>query len=242
MSSKSAKIYIIEDEALIADHIAMCLEEEGYPVCGIADNGETALTEIQATQPDLCLLDINLNGDLDGIDIAHELNKLEVPFIYVTSNTNSRTLARVKRTEPAGFIVKPYTAEDLSSNILIALYKQERTTPPPPTAEKSEVEDSFFVKEKHELIRVRYDAVLFAEAMDNYTSLHTEKGKFVLSQTLKNVEGRLKDYGFLRVHRSYIVNLKCIDLIAPKHLLIGAIEIPVSESQRQNLLDRIQLF
>ena len=78
--------------------------------------------------------------------------------------------------------------------------------------------------------------------MDNYTRLHTANGKFVLSQTLKNVESHLKPYGFLRVHRSYVVNLSGIDLIAPRHLLIGEIEIPVSESQRQNLLEHIRLF
>lgn len=246
-----ARIFILEDEALIADHIAICLEDLGYSIAGIADNGVEALDAIAETQPDLCLIDINLDGDLDGVDVAQEIRRrFEIPFIFVTSNTDRRTLARVQRTEPAGFIVKPYTPEDLASNVGIALYKAHHAASAPsqetpvslPTAAQPPLEDSFFVKEKHELIRIRYADILYVEAMDNYARLHTQKGKFVLSQTLKSVDARLEGQGFLRVHRSYIVNLRYVDLIAPRHVLIGATEIPVSESQRAGLLELIRTF
>lgn len=250
MSDSKASLYIIEDEALIADHIAMCLEEAGYGIAGITEDGETALKEVEALRPDLCLLDIHLESALDGVDVAHGLNRLGIPFIYVTSNADPKTLARVKLTEPAGFILKPYTPEDLHANVMIALYKLQQMekqaaskTEVPLTDQKPEIaEDSFFVKEKHELIRVRYQAVLYAQAMDNYTRLHTLDGKFVLSQTLKSVETKLEAHGFLRVHRSYLVNLRYVDLIGPRHLRIGKEELPVSERQRQALLDRIRTW
>lgn len=236
------RIFILEDEALIADHIAVCLEDLKYAVAGISDNGEEALEMIANLQPDLCLIDINLGGDLDGVDVAQEIRRrFEIPFIFITSNTDSRTLARVQRTEPAAFIVKPYTPEDLASNIGIALYKsRKKEVQAPITA--PELEDSFFVKEKHELIRLRYQDIRYAEAMDNYTRLHTSDRKFVLSQTLKSVAERLEERGFLRVHRSYVVNLRCIDLIAPRHLRIGGAEIPLSETQRARLMDLVQQF
>ncbi|MEM0995788.1 MAG: response regulator [Bacteroidota bacterium] len=235
------RILIVEDEALIADHLAVCLEDLGYEIAGIADNGAEALTLISAALPDLCLIDIHLQGPLDGVDVAQELRRMhDIPFIFVTSNADRRTLERVKRTEPAGFILKPYTPEDLASNIGIALFKHRKR--PPSEKLAAELEDSFFVKEKHELVRLRYRDILFAEAMDNYTRLHTEKGKFVLSQTLKSVVERLSEHGFLRVHRSYLVNLAQVDLIAPRHLRIGAAEIPLSEAQRSRLLEMIKQF
>ena len=238
------RIFIIEDEALIADHLAICLEELGYEIAGIADNGNEALEMIAEELPDLCLVDIHLQGGLDGVDIAQELRrKYDMPFIFVTSNTDRATLERVQRTEPAGFIVKPYSQEDLASNIGIALYKfRNRSQAPAPAKVAPELEDSFFVKEKHELIRLRYRDIFFAEAMDNYTRLHTGKGKFVLSQTLKSVVERLSDQGFLRVHRSYLVNLRYIDLIGPRHLRIAETEIPLSEAQRSRLMEMIQQF
>lgn len=240
-----ARIFILEDEALIADHIALCLEDLGYAIAGIADNGTEALEAIATSQPDLCLIDIHLDGDLDGVDVAQEIRaRFQIPFVFVTSNTDRRTLARVQRTEPAGFIVKPYTPENLAANIGIAIFKAQSLTPTPvnPDSVAPELEDSFFVKEKHELIRVRYSDILYAEAMDNYTRLHTANNKFVLSQTLKSVTSRLEQQGFLRVHRSFVVGLRHIDLIAPRHVLIGETEIPVSETQRTRLMEQIRLF
>ena len=264
-----ANIFIIEDEALIADHIALCLEDEGYAVAGMADSGQEALAQLEALRPDLCLIDIHLAGALDGVDVAQEINRrFQIPFIFVTSNTDNRTLERVKITQPAGFIVKPYTQQDLATNVKIALYKQQiqKIEPEPepnpdhakgtPSGETGNQEpatsaqeptnnalsDSFFVKDKHQLIRLRYRDILYAEAMDNYTRLHTERGNFMLSQTLKSVESRLLDFGFIRIHRSYLANLLHVDLIAPRHLMIGKKELPVSESQRQKLLELIRMF
>lgn len=241
---KKAGIVIVEDEALIADHLAICLEEEGYKILGVAESATEALEILEATAPDLCLLDINLEGSLDGIDLAQEINRrFQIPFIFVTSNTSNRTLERVKLTEPAGFIIKPYTPADLVSNVAIALYKSRSLSQvPKATVNAPKMEDSFFVREKHELIRVRYSDILYAEAMDNYVRIHTLKGRHILSQTLKLVEQKLQGHHFIRVHRSYLVNLLHVDLIAPRHLLIGTIEIPVSESQRTRLLDLVQVF
>jgi DNA-binding LytR/AlgR family response regulator len=234
------KILIVEDEALIADHIALCLEDLGYEVAGIADEGQAAIDLIGATLPDLCLLDINLSGGIDGVDVAHEVKRRHgIPFIFVTSNTSARMLDRVKVTEPAGFIVKPYTVDDLASNIAIALYKAKRIHLP---SKQGAAEDSFFIREKHELIRLYFSEILYAEAMDNYTKLHTAKGRFVLSQTLKAVEQKLLDHSFVRVHRSFLVNLKHVDLIAPRHVLVGEMEVPLSETQRQVLLDHVQTW
>ncbi len=254
MNKQTPRILIVEDEALIADHIAVCLEDIGYEVVGIEEDGMAALELIEQEKPDLCLLDINLAGGLDGVDVAHEINRrFGVPFIFLTSNSDRRTLERVKITEPAGFILKPYTVKDLESNLSIALYKirtgqvvgkdpSANQEEPPESANSVNGEDSFFIKEKHELIRVFYKDISHVEAMDNYSRIHTVKGRYVLSQTLKAVEKKLEPYGFLRVHRSYVVNLGLIDLIAPRHLFLGADQIPISEAQRQKLIERIQLF
>ena len=236
------RILIVEDEALIADHLAVCLEDSGYTVAGIADSAEEALQFLQQEQPDLLLIDINLSGDLDGVDLAQTLNaQYELPFIFVTSNSDSRTLSRVKVTRPAGFILKPYQPEDIRANVDIALYKQgfaqkqaDQNTRNP------KLEDGFFVREKHALLKIRYDEILYVEALDNYARLVTEKGRHVLSTTLKNIENQLEPLGFLRVHRSYLINLQYVEQILPRALRIGEAEIPVSESKRSQLLRMIR--
>lgn len=238
----TTQIMIVEDEALIADHLAVCLEDCGYQIAGIADSAEEALQLLQNKKPDLILIDINLSGDLDGVDLAQSINvQHQIPFIFVTSNSDSRTLARVKLTRPAGFILKPYQIEDIRANVGIALYKQHSLSPKSsPNSGNQNVEDGFFVREKHALQKIRYEEILYAEALDNYTRLVTEKGRHVLSSTLKNIENQLEPLGFLRVHRSYLVNLQYIEQILPKSLRIGEAEIPVSESNRSRLLKRIR--
>ena len=230
------KILVVEDEALIADHISFSLEEEGYEVVGIADTVEDAITLVETNQPNLVLLDINLNGNLDGIDLAGVLNnKYKIPFVYLTSNTDEKTLERVKITNPAGFIVKPFQPEDLKPAIELALYsikKDSNITLPS--------QDAFFIKEKYEMIKVFYDAIDFAEAADNYTTIHTENKKFLISQTLKKVEEKLSSKGFFRVHRSFLVNLAKITCIRPSSILVNEKVIPLGVNSRSELLKFIK--
>ena len=106
---KSLQIYLVEDEPLIAETIKTLLEEEGYIICGENDNAKAAIFDIEQLKPDLIIADIMLDGDLDGVDMMHHINKrFDIPFIYLTSLSDQMTLKRVTQTHPSGFIVKPF--------------------------------------------------------------------------------------------------------------------------------------
>ena len=97
------KIAIVEDEPLIADHIEQYVLDAGFNSAGIADNFTDAKELLQKENPDLILLDINLGDGPDGIDIAHYINQHhKKPFIFISSNTDAKTLERVKLTNPFG--------------------------------------------------------------------------------------------------------------------------------------------
>ena len=103
------KIYIVEDEPLIAETIKTALTHEGYDICGMSDNAKEAIFDIETLNPHLILADIMIDGDIDGIEMIKHLKKrVEIPFIFLTSLSDSETLERVKKTNPAGFIVKPF--------------------------------------------------------------------------------------------------------------------------------------
>lgn len=233
------KIIVVEDEALIADNIAEILEECGYEIAAVCGKVETALDEIAKHNPDLVLLDINLKGNLDGIDLAHEINKkFHIPFIFLTSNSDVKTIDKAKLTSPSGFIIKPFSKADLQSNIEIAIYKvQQKQTEVEPNNDKQST--FFFVKEKQSFIKVEYSHILYAEACDNYTIIYTKNGKHIISQTLKVIEDKLVDFGFFRVHRTYLVNLNSIDRIDVKSLIINKIEVPISEANKAELLKKV---
>ncbi len=120
------KILIAEDENIIARDIEKTLVKLGYEVVGSVRSGEKLLEIYLDTKPDLILMDINLEGDLSGIDVSREINKSrEVPVIYLTALADNSTLQEAKYTEPSGYLVKPFDEDMLRTSIEMGLYKFE---------------------------------------------------------------------------------------------------------------------
>ena len=240
------KICIVEDEPIIADYLEQCLLDDGFEVVGIADSFDQAKKLLMNSQPDLLLLDINLGTGPDGVDLAHFINQqINKPFLFVTSNTDAQTLERVKLTNPAGFVMKPFRKEDLITHIELAWHAfQVRAAHSQIDFTSSVLANThFFIKDKQKLVKLAYSDITYAEACDNYSILYTKEAKFIISYSLKHVETKLPLKEFLRVHRSYMVNLEQISQINPKSLvLIDGKEIPVSDAHRSELLKRVNLF
>lgn len=119
------KILIVEDELIVAGSIRTTLERAGYQVTGVARSMIRALEMIAENKPDIVLLDIYLKGDATGVELAHALNKLHIPFVYLSAHCNSEVLAVAKVTRPYGFIVKPFREKDLLVTLDIARYRYE---------------------------------------------------------------------------------------------------------------------
>lgn len=117
------KILVVEDEPLVASDISNQLRDVGFDVVGIAGNGQIALQMLSANLPDAALLDISLGGEPDGIEVAHEINKLYgIPFVFLTSHADRGTIERVKETRPAGYLLKPFDENDLLTSLEIAVF------------------------------------------------------------------------------------------------------------------------
>ena len=117
------KVFIVEDEPLIAEDIAACLKRKEYRVAGIAYEAADVLPELSKQLPDIVLIDINLNGGQEGIVLADRINKeLQLPFVYLTSYSDKNTLELAKGTGPSGYIVKPFTEAGLCATLEIALH------------------------------------------------------------------------------------------------------------------------
>jgi len=119
-----ASILIVEDDSVIASVEEWRLKKMGYTVCGRATNGSDALALIREKEPDLVLLDINLEGEMDGIEIAKILDMQgNIPFIFLTAHAEAAIIKRVKGTLHYGYIKKPFTDDDLRLGIDLALSK-----------------------------------------------------------------------------------------------------------------------
>lgn len=244
------KILISEDEVIIAEDLAACLQDLGYQTCAI-DSGEDTLDKIRDTKPDLVLLDINLRGKIDGIEIGSRLREeFNIPFIYLTAYADKATIDRAKETEPDGFLVKPFDEKSLRSTIEIALYKHSHTNklngrekaPALKAAEPEVALDYIFVKVKHRIIKVMYNAILWVEAYDNYSFIVTAEQKYLVSSTLKDMEQKLPAQNFVRVHRSYIANLDKIEAMEENSVVFSKSDIPIGKSYRKLLMARFNIL
>jgi CheY-like chemotaxis protein len=117
-------ILVVEDESFVALYTKKCLEKLGFAVSAIATSGEEALRRAREKKPDLVLMDIYLEGEIDGATAAREIHfELDVPVVYLTGYTDEQTLSRAKAAEPFGYIVKPYEPRELQTTIETALHQ-----------------------------------------------------------------------------------------------------------------------
>ncbi len=243
------KLLIVEDDMIIAAKISMQLTALGYEVTGIIPRGEEAIRHVGDNKPDIVLLDINLKGTLDGIETAQKMLELgEIPIIYVTANTDEATFNRAKETRPYAFISKPINNRDLQRAIELTVSRIAEKTAikakeieEVPTDEMPFIlSDRIFVKHKDKMVKLVIADILYIEAERNYCRIFTKNKEYLLSTTLKIMEEKLPARLFVRVHRSFVVNISQVDEVSESHVIINQKAIPLSNSLRDDLLKRIQ--
>jgi signal transduction histidine kinase len=123
-AGRQSRIFIVEDEAIVAKDLRLMLESLGYETAGMAVSGEKALDMIAACRPDLVLMDIALQGGRDGIETAADIRRRHhLPVIFITALGDVPTLQRAKLTEPFGYLFKPFEQREIRAAIEMALYK-----------------------------------------------------------------------------------------------------------------------
>lgn len=126
MSDHRPRIFVVEDQRLIAADLEATLVRLGYEVAGTAAEAPEAVEKVLAARPDLVLMDIRLRGELDGIEAARRIReKLDVPVVYLTAYADEETILRAKVTSPFGYLVKPFNERELRAAIEVALYRHQ---------------------------------------------------------------------------------------------------------------------
>lgn len=242
MTEKGIRILIVEDDMIIAANISLQLTKLGYEITGIESRGEEAINHIKANPPDILLMDVNLKGAIDGIQTAKTIQEFtDVPIIYLTANSDEVTFNKAKETHPRAFITKPFSNIDLQRTIELVVQQLAEINGGSKTIGSMEVlGDRIFVRHHGNMEKILLDDILFIEADRNYCTIATIKGKFTLTSTLKTMGEKLPKSHLIRVHRSYIVNISKLDVVADHHLEINRKVIPLGKSYKELLLSRIQ--
>lgn len=236
------KIGVVEDEVIIADNLCYVLQQIGYDVTEPAATYMEALEMIANEKPDLILLDIQIKGAKDGIDLAWKIKEdFDLPFIYLTANTDTATIERAKQTEPPCYLVKPFNRDDLYTAIEICIHNFSTHKNARKDKNELSVNDSIFIKDGNYFHKVKFDEILYLESENVYVNIYTTTKTLLVRSSMQQYIGNFDSKNFIRIHRSYVINVNHLQTINTENVLVNGVTLPLSKSYREELLGKLRL-
>lgn len=233
------RILAVEDDPLYAESLKIVIEELGYQLMAIVDNTADALSAIHQEEPDLILMDIEINDRLTGIDLAKIIKPLtNAPVIYVTAFKDKSVIDKAKYTSPAAFIIKPYEQESLQAAIELALFAKPAVNFKPASPSM----DSFYIRDNHRLVKINVSEILTVEVEEKYCYIITAQRRYIINIRLKQLLKQLPSDDFIQIHRSFVVRKSAIEEInntSNEITLIGKKSFPIGKTYRETLLSSL---
>ncbi len=241
------QVLIVEDELIIAEDMKEMLRELQYHVMGIASDYEEAAKILSSNVPDIALLDIHLRGNEDGIALALAIReRFDIPVVFISSYSDRTTVERAKQARPEGYIVKPFSREDLYTSIEIAVFNHAKNRESRPAIVKSEEEsvilkDHIFIRKDYMLIKIKFEDLMWIQSELNYLELHCQESKHLVRSTLKEFVDKLPSDIFLQVHKSFCINTRHITAIDHSHIWVKKNRIPIGRSYLEPVKKALKL-
>lgn len=230
------KILVVEDEMIIAESISDMLEDLGYEVTNICIRAKQALEYIADNPPDLALFDIQLKGEETGIWLAQQLkDQSDFPFIFLTSYGDKATIDQAVNMSPYGYLLKPVQKQHLYGAIEVAMHKFLELIRIDSNEEAS-AQDTIFVKSDYRYVKLNTSEITYIKSEDNYLAIYTEGKKYLIRSTFKEFMNQLPKSHFIRVHRSYVVNLDHAGAFNHSSVDMRGEIIPVSKQYKSAFL------
>jgi two-component system, response regulator PdtaR len=254
------KILIVEDQLIIARDIEALLTDWGYNVVGCAASSNEALVLFDRYHPDLALVDIQIDGDMDGIEVAKRFNSTRhIPIVYLTAQADKGTVERAKSSNPSAYLLKPFDERHLQISLELALdsfIKHQNTTTKTEVSSTAtnatdiklssdiilQNEDSIFIKQNYRFVKLRKDELILIEADRNHSYLHTKQHRYIVRMPLTNVIERLHNDSLVRVHRSFAVNINYVEEFNDSEITVNSKSIPFTAAYRDEFLKNFNVI
>jgi len=235
------KILVVEDERLIARDIQLQLEQAGYEITGLARNYEEAMQLYQETLPDLLLLDIKIEGERDGVDLARTISSFsQVPIIFLTGNEEQETINRAKKTLPVAFILKPFRAKEFITNVDLAVSNFVRSQ----RLHNPNISDSVFLPSKDKgHVRVPIREILYIRGEGAYVYIHTRDGEsYSIATHLGVFLRQISQRDFARVSKSHIINIQHLSKINQQSVWVDDSQFDIGDKYRKELKNSLRFI
>jgi DNA-binding LytR/AlgR family response regulator len=186
-------------------------------------------------QPHLLLLDINLGGQKDGIDVAEYARAhYHLPIIFLTANSDIATVQRAKTVKPNAYLLKPFTKDDLFASIEIAISNYYESN------DKASKKDNLIIKTGYDYVNIKTSDIVFIESNDNYVSIQLISGKpLVARSTLSEMLQKLPENAFTRINRSVIINHSFIKKIETDQVVVADNKFAITSKSKQELVEKM---
>lgn len=239
-------LLVVEDEPHFQEAINIYLKEIGFLNVLLASNIETALSLFKAHHPNIALINVEIGMDeMSGIDLAASFNALrKIPIIFITSNYSYNIYEEAKKVNPIAFINKEISVLKLKQVIELGLINSRKSEDSQEEFENDHFHEEIFVKIGNVLKKFLLEDINWFGVDGKYAYAQSDEKKFPLSLSLKDLEEKLGQKDFLRVHQSYMVNIKKIESVNPvkNTLIVDGKELPLGRSFKKRLLNRIRYF
>ena len=247
---RTLKILIVENELLIAEDAAQRIRNLGYSVSGIAASAEEVWQSMAQDLPDIILMDIDIDGSIDGIILASQIHKKHsIPVIYLTELNDPRTANRIQNEHHAVFMNKPFNDFVLSNNIELVV--KNHLDFPESGSDFEPLENAIFVKESGGVgrrIKLEFSNICYVKASRSYSEIYVRnkdrKGGLTrydpavsMSEVFKALSGE-----FLQVHRSYVVNLNYLEALYEDDIIVFGEAIPIGPSYKAEVKRRLKMI
>ena len=242
-SMNKIELLIVEDEPLLLNDLRAKLEQLGYRVVGAASSGEDALGIVHKKIPDLAILDIDLAGDMTGIEFgAYLKNTYKIPIIYLTQFSDLETFKKAKAVKPSSYLTKPAKIWDLVRAIELSLENHAIAVNQGSQPQYMLPRALYLRNGDQRYERVSVEDIHYLKAAGSYTEIWVEGKKFLFSENLSHFERVLLMPQLVRVHRSWMINVERVETIDESFLYIGEERIPVGKTYKKVMKQYFKLI
>jgi DNA-binding LytR/AlgR family response regulator len=230
------KIGIVEDEGITSEVIRLSLQKLKYKIATPAFTYNQAVQMFETEKTDLVILDIKLEEEKDGIDLAVLLKeKYKTPFIFLTANSDNTTLERAKKVRPLAFLVKPFSQVDLHATIEIAFNNYRSTL-----NENNEKNNFVVMKVGRSFEKVNTNEILFLENDNHYFNIHFSNSESItVRASSTEMMDMLPQNNFIQISRTYIVNTDKIIKMDSSSVFIGQNKLEYKATLKEEILKMI---
>lgn len=235
MKINTLKVLIVEDEYITQKTISLYLEESGYQVIAATMNYEETIQLLKTTQVDLAILDINIKGKKNGIEIGDLINKnYHIPHIYLTAYSDKTTVKNAICTMPSAYLIKPFSKEDLFVSIetAIANFNSKKVF--------ETKKEYLFLKHNEFHIKVYLEEINYIESQKNYLLLYTDEHIYKYRSTLTYFKSQLPEH-FIQIHKGFMINKDKITGYNSNFILVKNKKIPISRTFKDLIYKTLQM-